>query len=316
VGWRIAAAIVALLPRAALRVIGALLGVIAFDVLRIRRAHVLSSMERAGIGGVRDARRMFVSLGTGALEILWLAGRSKTKLVAPDGMGGGMARIDGLDVFERANAKGRGVVVVTAHTGNWDVSACACAEKTALTVVTKRLSARGLDAFWQSTRTRRGVRLVAPGVRGVPAETSNVIKTLREDLGAGRTIALLVDQDPERTTSVVEADFLGAPALHDTLPATLAARAGAPIVIAFARREGSTHVVDILRAIDPPPRASAKWIEETTRAIAAELDAFVRRDPSVWLWLHRRWKSRRAAKPGADARTDAIGHNAAQVARP
>jgi len=303
--WRIAAACIALLPRAVLRVLGTMLGVIAFDVLRIRRAHVLSSMARAGIGGARDARRMFASLGTGALEILWLAGRSKTKIVAPEGEG--IARIDGLDVWEQAHAKGRGVVVVTAHTGNWDVSACACAEKTALTVVTKRLSARGLDAFWQSTRSRRGVRLVAAD--------ANVIRVLREDLGAGRTVALLVDQDPERTTSVVEADFLGAPALHDTLPATLAARAGAPLVIAFARREGDTHVVDILRAIDPPARASARWIEETTRAIAAELDAFVRRDASNWLWLHRRWKTRRAT-PAPRPEASALGHNAAHVVSP
>lgn len=282
VGWRIAAALVAVLPRAALRAIGALLGVIAFDVLRIRRAHVLASMKRAGIGGAADARRMFVSLGTGALEILWLAGRRKTKLDR-------IARVDGLETFERAHARGKGVVVATAHTGNWDVAACACAERTEISVVTKRLSARGLDAFWQSTRRSRGVGLIA--------SDANVIPTLRKELSAGRSIALLVDQDPERRTSVVEADFLGAPALHDTLPATIAARAGAPIVVAFARREGSTHVVDILEVIDPPPRASAAWIEEATRRIAATLDAFVRRDPSCWLWLHRRWKT--AGKHGA-----------------
>jgi KDO2-lipid IV(A) lauroyltransferase len=148
------------------------------------------------------------------------------------------------------------------------------------------------------------------------AADANVLRALREELGAGRTVALLIDQDPERVTSVVEADFLGAPALHDALPATIAARAGAPIVIAFARREGDAHVVDILRAIDPPARASAKWIEETTRAVAAELDAFVRRDASNWLWLHRRWKSQLPTKRRTEASAQAIGHNEAQITSP
>ena len=61
-GWRVAAAIVALLPRAALRMLGALLGVIAFDVLRIRRAHVLASMERAG---VEPAELESIAVGVG-----------------------------------------------------------------------------------------------------------------------------------------------------------------------------------------------------------------------------------------------------------
>lgn len=291
--WRVASAIVALFPRWFLRGFGAILGVVAFDVLRIRRAHVLAAMRRANVGGVRDARRMFVSLGFGALETLWLAGRKKTKLAS-------IARIDGLEHFERAHAMGRGVVVVTAHTGHWDIAACACAEKTAISVVTKRLHARGLDAFWQSTRAERGLGLIAAD--------ADVIAKLRAELAANRTIALLIDQHPERRTSVMQADFLGAPALHDLLPATIAARAGAPIVVAFARREGMQHVVDILEHIDPPARPSAKWIEVTTGHIAARLDAFVRREPSCWLWLHRRWK------PAPERRPRTPRHTAAQTA--
>src|SRR5262249_33836754 len=64
--------------------------------------------------------------------------------------------------------------------------------------------------------------------------------------------------------------------------------------LAFARRDPGaerTHVVDIVGSIAPPERPTAAWIEETTRRIAAELESFVRREPSRWLWLHRRWKS-------------------------
>jgi len=282
---RLLARVVAWLPFSALGVPGAVLAFVAHDALRIRRKQVHASMVRAGIDDRTAARDMFRSLGQGALELLWLSGRSGASL-SPH------VRIDGWERYESARALGRGVIVATAHTGNWDLTACACAERvgeSGLTIVTKRLSAQGLDRFWQETRRARGLDLVAHDEGVVPA--------IRERLARGSTVALLVDQDPERTTSVVEAEFLGKIALHDLLPATMSARTGAPLVVAFARREGprgADHVVEVLDVLVPPPRASAAWIAGATRTIAAHLDAFVRRHPSSWLWLHRRWKTRLA----------------------
>ena len=283
---RFFARVVAWLPFTALGTLGGVLAFIAYDLLRIRRKHVHDSMARAGIEDPRAARAMFRALGQGALELLWLSGRPRASLNAH-------VRIDGWERYEAARALGRGVVVATAHTGNWDLTACACAERTPLTIVTKRLRSKGLDRFWQETRRARGVDLVAHDEGVVPA--------IRARLAEGNAVALLVDQDPERQTSVVEAEFLGATALHDALPATMAARSGAPIVVAFARRAGpggSAHVVEVLDVLVPPPRPSAAWIDETTRTIAAHLAAFVRRDPSCWLWLHRRWKTQRGTNVG------------------
>ncbi|MEO7092057.1 MAG: lysophospholipid acyltransferase family protein [Polyangiales bacterium] len=279
---RLLARLVAQLPFRTLGTPGALLGLLAHDVLRIRRGQVHAAMARAAIDDRRTARAMFRSLGQGALELLWLSGRPDIQL-APH------VRVDGWERYEAARALGRGVIVATAHTGNWDLTACACAERVApakLTIVTKRLRAKGLDAFWQETRRARGIDLVTHDEGIVPA--------IRERLARGHAVALLVDQDPERTTSVVAAEFLGAMALHDALPATMSARTGAPIVVAFARREGddgARHVVEVVDVLFPPPRPSAAWIAETTRLVAAHLDAFVRRDPASWLWLHRRWKT-------------------------
>lgn len=275
------ARVVALLPFGALRVLGAVIAFLAFDVLRIRRRHAVASIERAGLGDVATARRAYRSLGTAIFELLWLAGRPRVRLEEH-------VRIEGMEHFERARARGRGIVVATAHTGNWDLAACACAEKAPLAVVTKRLSSRGLDAFWQRTRSKRGIELVA-------APDGGVLRAVKEALSAGKMVALLVDQDPERTTSVVAHPFLGEVAMHDTFAATLAARTGATILVAFARREGRGHVVEILEGIEPPARAGRAFVEATTRAIAERLDAFVRRDPTSWLWLHRRWKSRPTA---------------------
>ncbi len=285
-GLRALAWLVGRLPWGALRPLGWLLGALAFDVLRIRRAHVLASMRRAGLEPDRHARASYVSLGVGVFELLWLTGRPDAPL-AP------VVRVDGWERFEQARALGRGVVVATAHTGNWDLAACACAARTPLAVVTKRLSTRGLDAFWQAARARRGLELIAAPDGGVLAAIRAQLARPSHD-GA---IALLIDQDPERTRAVTAAPFLGEIALHDLLPATLAARRGAPIVLAFARREADgRHVVEIVDVLVPPRGANRAWIVEATRTIAARLDAFVRREPSQWMWLHRRWKTRPEAQ--------------------
>ncbi len=275
---RIFAALVGRVPFRALPVVGAVLAFVAFDLLRIRRRHVIASLSRAGLGDVRTARAVYRGLGAGALELLWMAGRPDADLDA-------LVTVEGWDRFEAARARGRGVVVATAHTGNWDLAACACARAARLAVITKRLSSRGVDAFWQSSRARRGVDLLA-------APDGGVLRAARDRLASGGAVAVLVDQDPERTTSVVEAPFLGELAVHDVFAATLAARTGAPLVVAFARRTAAGHVVEIVDVLEPPPRADRAWIDDATRAIAARLDAFVRREPSCWLWLHRRWKTR------------------------
>jgi len=274
---RVLAWLVARMPFSALATWSAVLAFLAFDVLRIRRRHVVESLARAGLDA-RDARAVYRELGTSALEFLWLSARRDVPATE-------LMRIDGIEIFETARAKGRGVIVATAHTGNWDLAACACAARTELSVVTKRLSSRSVDAFWQETRAARGVDLIA-------APDGGVLRAVRDRLADNRAVALLVDQDPERTRSVVAAPFLGDVAVHDTLAATLAARSGAPIVLAFARREGRTNVLQIIEALDPPEGADRAWIEATTRTIAARLDMFVREHPSAWLWLHRRWKTR------------------------
>jgi Kdo2-lipid IVA lauroyltransferase/acyltransferase len=271
------------------------------SVLRIRRRHVLLAMSRAR---VPDAERvtgaMYASLGAGLLELLWLAGRRP-------------ADLDRVAVFtgragSRLNAaasQGRGIVIATAHTGNWDLAACATARwlgreaapGSRLSVVTRRLSWRALDRYWQALRAERGVDLI-DGTGG------DALPLIRAALAAGGAVALLTDQVPVRAAAgarssrgSVTLPFLGAPALHDLGPAILAARARAPIAVAFAHRDvDGRHVMDVLDVL-PAPRDRAEIVEATAR-IARALETFVRAHPEQWLWLHRRWKtSERAGRP-------------------
>jgi KDO2-lipid IV(A) lauroyltransferase len=257
--------------------LGALVGWVAGSVLRIRRSHVEASMRAAGVPGpAAAARAMYAALGASALEFLWLAARGPRALAC--------VRIEDAsrETWRRAIAKGRGVVVAASHTGNWDLGACAIAREVDLTVVTKHLRVAWLDRFWQSTRARLGITL---------ADATGAMQRSRRALRRGGAVAMMIDQVPSSARHALPCEFLGRSAMTDRAPAALAARAGAPLVVAAGRRAlDGTHVLAVLAVFEPPPRPSRAWIDEATRSATAALDRFVRAHPEQWLWMHRRWK--------------------------
>jgi KDO2-lipid IV(A) lauroyltransferase len=274
---RVLARAVGLLPWRVLPALGTLLGWIAGSVLRVRRAHVERSMRAAGIRDVGgEARAMYRSLGTSALELLYLAARGREAATH--------ARVDPASrlLWQQALGRGRGVVVAASHTGNWDLAACTVARDVELLVVTKRLSVRSLDAFWQSTRAAQGIDL---------AEPYGALTRARAVLGRGGAVAMMIDQVPASARHAMSAEFLGRTATVDRAPAVLAAACRAPLVVAASRREASgQHVLVVLDVIEPLARPSRAWVMQATARATRALDIFVRAHPSQWLWLHRRWK--------------------------
>jgi KDO2-lipid IV(A) lauroyltransferase len=258
-------------------------------MVRVRRAHVETAMRRAGLTNVPAlARAMYASLGTSVFEFLWLVGRGATPVPQLVLSARARAVLTEHGREARRGTRRPGIVVATAHTGNWDFVACALArDHMDLTVVTKRLSAPWLDRFWQERRASFGVELL---------DGAGVFARAVEGVLRGRAVALVIDQVPERRSAVTEFLFLGQPARCDATPALLAARTGVPLVLALGRRlPDGRHAVDVPLTLDPPPRASRRWVEDATRALNLELERFVLQHPSQWLWMHRRWKSAAAS---------------------
>jgi KDO2-lipid IV(A) lauroyltransferase len=281
----------------AVALLGSLLGWLAGSVLRIRRTHVEASMRAAGVAQpARQARAMYRSLGISVFEFLWMALRGRRALAGVRIEPGSRA------LWEQALAGGRGVVVAASHTGNWDLSACAIARDVELLVVTKRLSVRWLDRFWQSTRAKLGIRLT---------DAAGALGRAREMLRRAGAVAMMIDQVPAASHAIPVA-FLGQPAHADRAPAVVAAAAGVPIVVAASRRDPSGgHVLHVLAVLTPPPRPSRAWIDEATRRATRELERFVLQYPDQWLWMHRRWKPMLAAPCRTPSSSQAAASRAA-----
>jgi KDO2-lipid IV(A) lauroyltransferase len=272
---RVLAWLVSRLPWSWLAPLGWALGLFAGTALRVRRAHVVASMRAAGVAHPeREASRMYRQLGAGALEVLWAAGRRSALervVLSPEAE----------RALRDAEREGRGVVIAASHTGNWELAAFAMAARGSLHVVAKTQGVAAFDAFCKDLRARYGVELSPP---------EGAIARARAALRRGSKVVMMVDQVPARRRHGVEVEFLGRPALVERAPAALAAEAGAALLVAAARRDGGKHVLEVLDALVPPPRPGPGWVEQATRAATRALEAFVRREPSGWLWMHRRWK--------------------------
>ena len=199
---------------------------------------------------------------------------------------GEFIRHEGFENYARAKARGRGVLVATAHLGNWEFSAFAHALMTEpMSIVVRPLDNPLLDELATRYRTLSGNRVLGRG--------RNFLRPLVEALRANGAVGILVDQNVTADRGVF-VDFFGRKACVDAGFARLASRTGAAVIPGYAlwsEAEGR-YVLHFEPEIPMTGDALAD-----TQAVHARLEAAIRRAPEQWLWIHRRWKTRPPGEP-------------------
>lgn len=188
-----------------------------------------------------------------------------------------------------AAARGRGVLLVTGHFGNFELLGASIGRRHAVDFVFKPPSNPGAGRWLLRTRTAAGVGQLT---------THGGIKRVFQALRAGRWVALLGDQDARAEGVFVP--FMGRMASTPAGPARIALATGAPIVFgSIARAADGRHEVRIAPPIVPEgdPR-DENAVRDLTRRHTEALEAAVRERPEAWFWLHRRWKTPVPAKEG------------------
>ncbi|MBK8480138.1 MAG: lysophospholipid acyltransferase family protein [Proteobacteria bacterium] len=270
--------------------LGALIGAFFGAGLRWRRGVVLANLRAAfpqqSPAALRALTRgVYAHLGAAAVALFRLP------LLTP---GAAEALLGSAALLELRSllANGRGVIVLSAHLGYWDLLACAAAQAgMPVNVVTRRLRDGGLNRWWMGQRASCGVRLW-------PARGSAL--GLAQCLRRGEIVAMVLDQH-EPGGAVVP--FFGRPAATPRGLAQLARLSGAPVVPAFLVRRAAGPEVELLPPLhfastpDPAGAGGPATREARRRAddcFTAELtrilEAQVRRFPDQWFWVHRRWK--------------------------
>jgi KDO2-lipid IV(A) lauroyltransferase len=188
----------------------------------------------------------------------------------------------GLENYYAAKERGKGLMFITAHSGNWELLALSFgARYDPVAVVGRQMDRLYVNKILEKMRCRFGNSVIYRDKAG---------REILAALKANRNVGLLVDQATDAANGL-KCDFLGRPAWTTKLPVKLAMKTGGALVPIFIHRENGHHVV----TIHPEMLLSQDGSDEErlyrdTCRLNGYIDDYIVRYPGQWNWLYNRWK--------------------------
>ena len=198
---------------------------------------------------------------------------------------------DGFENYERALARGKGVLFLTGHIGGWELSAFTHSlHGHPVHIVMRPMDNVYLDRLIRGYRTLHGNKTV---------DKDDFVRGLLGAMKQGETVGILMDTNMTPPQGVF-VDFFGIPACTATGLARIALRTDAALVPGFTLwdpglgkyRLRFDPALELIRTNDIEADVIAN-----TQLFTKVIEDYVRRYPEQWLWVHRRWKTRPAGQP-------------------
>jgi KDO2-lipid IV(A) lauroyltransferase len=278
-----------LLPRPVARAVGIAFGLTIYSIHgRLRRVGLrnltlafpeMSAHERRQI-----VRGEFISLGRQLAEVCLFPSYTRENISS-------IVVYDGFENFERAYARGKGVLFLTGHLGAWEISAFAHSlQGHPLSIVMRSLDNPYIDALLQSYRTMHGNRTV---------DKDDFVRGLLSAMRKGETVGILMDTNMTSPQGVF-VDFFGIAACTASGLARIALRTDAAVVPGFTVWNAILRkyvlrfdpAVELIRTDD-----NEADIIANTAKFTKVIEGVIRQYPDQWLWVHRRWKTRPPGEP-------------------
>jgi len=220
-------------------------------------------------------REMFGHFGCVLLELL------KFSTLAQEDMRS-LVEFEGDDRARSAYARGKGVLFFTGHFGYWEINALVHALRLEpFAVLARPLDNPGLHQLLEQVRTSTGNTVIY---------RQGAIRRVLRVLQSGHGVAMLIDQHMH-SPDAIYVNFFERPAATTSMLAALALRTGAAVVPVFALPlPGGRYRMIYEHAVDPPDADTPDAVREFTQRCTDVLEMYVRRHPSLWLWMHRRWR--------------------------
>jgi Kdo2-lipid IVA lauroyltransferase/acyltransferase len=222
------------------------------------------------------ARAAYASLGRTSIEAALLPAFDRSGII------GLFEGEDGWDHIPATLARGRGLLLVSGHLGNWELAGAYIAARGVPIHAVARGQANPLfDRWLTETRSRLGMRIV---------HDSQAVRQVPRAIRANEAAAMLVDQAGAGLASSW-VPFLGRLAKTPRGPAVFALRLDAPVVFATAIRQPGGRYRMVCEPVEFTRSGDREAdIDTIVRAYTATLERWVRRVPEQYFWHHRRWK--------------------------
>jgi KDO2-lipid IV(A) lauroyltransferase len=282
--------IMGILPRPLARAIGfGLARVVYLLHVRLRQVGMrnlaMAFPEKSEAERARILRGEFTSLGRQLAEVCHFpeyTPENVDEVVVFDGFGN----------YERAQARGKGVLLFAGHFGGWELSSFVLSMHGHLMHVLMR----GMDNVYLGElilryRTMHGNKAV---------DKDDFVRGLLSAMKAGEVVGMLIDTNMTPPQGIF-VDFFSIPACTASGLARIALRTGAAVVPTFTIWDAELRkyrlrfdpAVELVRTGDLEAD-----IKANTQKFTSIIEDYVRKYPEQWLWVHRRWKTRPPGEKG------------------
>ncbi|HEY4025769.1 MAG TPA: hypothetical protein VGO86_05000 [Candidatus Dormibacteraeota bacterium] len=204
-----------------------------------------------------------------------------------------LLHVQGIEHLEAARARGRGVLVISAHMGSWEIAAAIWSATVApVSLFAEELEPRELYEWYRGTRARLGISVL-------PLNRSGLRQVLQA-LDNQEMVVTAIDRDIMGTG--INVDFFGLPARIPEGPAAIALRKGTPLLPVAVYRLPD----DTFQALGYPPIFAeptgdrAADIRRVTGELVRRLEEIIRAHPDQWHMPHPIWSDPQPT--GGDAR--------------
>jgi KDO2-lipid IV(A) lauroyltransferase len=273
-------------PLPLLYVYGDILHFFAFYVFRWRVDLARRNLAAAFPGmpeGERESilRQNFRNLARTLMEAIWGSRASGEELMR-------RVAFENPEVIEKYKAAQQSVVLLTAHTCNWEWLLLAAGARFGIPIdaVYKTLRLQVVDAFTRDMRSRFG---------GNPIPFENFVFELLKRAGQARAYGLLADQTPVKRMPKYWTKFLNQDTAFFLGPERIARYLDAPVLYVEMKRAGAGKYSVKLHVLAEPPYEDEDAGVKIAEAYARGLEATIRAHPADWLWIHNKWKYGRPA---------------------
>lgn len=286
-GLNICSAIVKVIPASYLYVFANNIAFLAYIFAGKQRRIALNSLsiafgkEKSQAEIEKIAKDCFIYMAKSAVELMFLMDKP---LVLK-----GRTDLVGKENLDKALADGKGVILVSAHFGNFPLLLGRLAvDGYKAGGIMRPMRDAGVEKIFLKKREKFGVRTIYSQPRNECV--NNTICALRNN----ELVFIPIDQN--FGTAGIFVNFFGEKAATATGPVILAQRTKAALIPCFILRQpGDTHKIIFEPALElKEGRDPQDTILINIQRLTDIIESYIRKYPAEWGWIHRRWKS----KPG------------------
>jgi Kdo2-lipid IVA lauroyltransferase/acyltransferase len=276
--------VLGVLPRPMARAAGILLARMVY-LLHVRLRSVglrnlnIAFPEKSARERRRILKKLFTGLGRQLAEFCLFPSYTRENVAR-------VAIHDGMENYEAARARGKGVLFLTGHFGGWEIGSFVHSiVGYPMQIVVRELDNPYVDRLVTGYRCLHGNRVV---------DKDEFARGLLAAMRSSETVGILMDTNMTPPQGLF-VDFFGVPACTASGLARVALKTGAAVVPGFTLwdpglrkyRVQLSPALELIRTGNNEADVAAN-----TQLFTRVIEQYARRYPEQWLWVHRRWKTR------------------------